>query len=304
MLGRSHILTSLGLKLIVGCTLAMITTFVDECRLPQMHGKVSHEWLKPSRLKGTTISSFASIMLSIVPIIALFLEHYNVKSMSPAVVECYNLLHTIISLLKLSPSKVPPYAAKLNTLISAHHRSFMTAYGTDYLKPKSHHMKHVVDGAVFVGKCLSCFVTERKHREIKKSAINVFRNFEATTLRDVLNEQVQYMSSGHDLFRPEFLANVKLQWMDTAHGPITYSTGSAIIHVGEVFTSDIIFMTSGEVLEVVGFYQHTDGEIAILGKALHAVNGDCSVRSKVAFTWMFVKSKDVADVCITLPSDC
>lgn len=100
-------------------SLNMVQEFFDRCTLPRMHGKVNSEWLKESRLKDHTLSSFAATMLSIVPIVSLFLDFYNVKSLCPLEVESYELLHLMVSLLRLSPSKVITHITKLKRLWDA-----------------------------------------------------------------------------------------------------------------------------------------------------------------------------------------
>ena len=286
------------LKESCGVSLKMVQEFCRQCQLPQMHGKFNVEWLRDSRLKSSTLSSFASTMLSIIPLLALFLDHYEVKSHCPDHVRCFKMLHSIISLLRLSPSKVPDHTSSLVDMIKAHHELFINIYGEDQLKPKWHQLHHIVDSFTVIGKCLSCFVTERKHKQIKKSAVNVFRNFEHTTLLDSLNNQVQQFADGNDLFKVEFLSKVKLQKVVTTEGDIICSTGSLICEVGELFPGDVIFLKSGVVLQVSVFFQYGDGDFAIQGKALHAVEGQCDIRSLVEFTDMFAKPHDIADACI------
>jgi len=279
-------------------SLAMVQDFLVGCKLPQMHGKVQRDWLKESRLKGNTMSSFAGIMLTVVPIVALFLDYFNVKEYCPAEVQSYELLHALTSLLRLSPSKVPAHISKMKGLIRSHQEAFVIAYGSEMLKPKAHQMHHVVDHIEYLGKCLSCFVTERKHREVKKSAINVFRHVESTTLRDMLNSQYQYMSSGHDLFTPQFLSNTRLQDVKVGGRTFRLSKGSAVCHVGELFAGDIVFMKTGIVMQIAAFWQEDDSDICIEGSALHAVADDVSVRSLTDVTTMFQRTVDICDACI------
>ena len=208
-----------------GVSLSMVQEFCNQCKLPQMHGKFHVEWLRDSRLKSASLSSFASTMLSIIPLLALFLEHYSLSSHCPQHARCFMMLHSIISLLRLSPSKVPDHISSLVDMINSHHELFIQIYGADQLKPKWHQLHHIADSFAVLGKCLSCFVTERKHREIKKSAVKVFRNFEHTTLLDSLNHQVQQFTEGNDLFKGEFLANVKLEKVTIAGCDITCSKG-------------------------------------------------------------------------------
>ena len=286
------------LKSHANISLQMLQTFCKECKLPHMHGKFNVEWLKDTRLKAATLSSFASIMLSLIPLLALFLEHYDLRTVCPRHVRSFMLLHSIVSLLRLSSSKVANHTSQLTDLIKEHQDAFLEVYGEDYVKPKMHQLHHVVDGIIHLGKCMSCFVCERKHRDVKKSAVHVFRNFEHTTLIDSLNSQIHYFSTGHDLFKAEFLAKVKLESINSEVGNIIRSTGSLVCAVGEIFTDDVLFLKSGVVLQVIAFFQYGEDEFVIHGNALRAVQGQCNVRSLADFTVMFVKTHDVADVCI------
>ena len=70
--------------------------------------------------------------------------------------------------------------------------------------------------------------------------------------------------------------------------------------VGEIFPGDLLFLKSGMVLQVSVFFQY-DAEFAIHGKALHAVEGQCNIRSLVEFADMLAKPQDIADACIFFP---
>ena len=58
------------------------------------------------------------------------------------------------------------------------------------------------------------------------------------------------------------------------------------------------FLSSGIVMEVVAVWREAGSDIVVEGKALHAVDGDPSVRSKRNFTVIFHRISDIADVCI------
>jgi hypothetical protein len=53
-----------------GIPLSVTQAFLLECILPKKYGKVSSAWLNHARVKEETLSSFASIMLSVIPILA------------------------------------------------------------------------------------------------------------------------------------------------------------------------------------------------------------------------------------------
>ena len=50
---------------------------------------------------------------------------------------------------------------------------FVDVYDAENLKPKSHHLFHIPNGINYVGKSLACFVTERKHKEVKSTAVHL-----------------------------------------------------------------------------------------------------------------------------------
>jgi hypothetical protein len=87
----------------------------------------------------------------------------------------------------------------LQQLISKHMEAFTNLYGHD-VKPKAHHLFHVVDGMRWLGKLLACFVTERKHREVKQSALHIFRHMEHTVLVDVLNKSFEQVFCANHVY--------------------------------------------------------------------------------------------------------
>ena len=70
---------------------------------------------------------------------------------------------------------------------------------------KMHRIFHIPDGALWLGKLLSCFVTERKQTMVKRAALYTFRDIEHTVLADVVNTTFQQIIGGHDLYTDAFL---------------------------------------------------------------------------------------------------
>jgi hypothetical protein len=126
------------------------------------------------------------------------------------IIRCYALMCAIIGIMSSGSEVAPRFAAKLEELLAEFHTLF--ALISHSIKPKLHHMRHIIDGMLWLGKLLSCFVTERKHRTVKASALHVFRHIAHTVLADVVNKNCEQLISGHDLFKRELLVSpMKIQ---------------------------------------------------------------------------------------------
>ena len=158
-----------------GFTLPFVRRFMCQCKLPSKYGRVHEDWLRDSRLKNNTLASFSSIVITLIPIIYMFLQEFcAAREDMVDVVECFQLLHWICGLMKVGPSRSMQHVNKLEELIQAYHAAFGRLFRS--FKPKIHHLHHVIDSMRWVGKLLSCFVTERKHRSVKDAALHVFRH--------------------------------------------------------------------------------------------------------------------------------
>ena len=149
-----------------GYTLQQVRSFMSLCSLPSKYGSVREEWLSDNRVKGESLTSFSSIVLSIVPILVLFIDRCCKRDPELAdIVRWCDLMHVLLGVLSTGPDEAPHYAAKLRQLAAEFHE-LLCLLSTSW-KPKLHHMHHIIDGIEWLGKSLSCFVTERKHRTIK-----------------------------------------------------------------------------------------------------------------------------------------
>ena len=63
-------------------------------------------------------------MLSVDPLLFLFLEHYGLDVEFPDVFPCLQKLYRIIELLKAGPAGALRFLDQLRTLIESHHREF------------------------------------------------------------------------------------------------------------------------------------------------------------------------------------
>ena len=272
-------------------TISMLQTFFDGCNLAATHGKVQAAWIAPSRIKQTTIKSFSSYMLAIVPVIYMFMVHYGVGSILPAEFDCFESLHYMISLFRLGPSSAMLHIDALDTYIRSHHQKFVDVYGEECLKPKHHHLHHIIANMRYVGKLLSCFVCERKHREVKRTAVYVFRNFEHTTLLDMLNRQIINMKDGHDIFSCQFLVSPVIH---DVKGMVIRSSSTAICHVGQLTTGDMVYFKNGTAGKIVHFYIVDEHPMAVRIEALEVVRSDTCIRN---LSRTFNVFATVADIC-------
>ena len=281
------------LKNELGIKFQHLRDFADLCTLPSKWGKLDPHALDDNRFKKDTLTSFASTLLTLVPIIHMFLEAF-VQCVSPQVVRCFTRLHHICGLLKAGSENAVHYADTLRRLIKLHQDEFVEIYG-DVLKPKWHHIFHVPDNMVFVGRALSCFATERKHKGIKRSALYIFRDMEHTVLHDVVTKSFEQLQSGHDLFKKEFLVNPYS--VAVADNALQRST-SAVLVTGEACKGDIALFTSGEAGRILAFWQAPGETVAIEVDIYENVQGDVRLISEDHATRRFIESGSMVDTCI------
>jgi len=150
---------------------------------------------------------------------------------------------------------------------------------TPIVKPKLHQLHHVVDGMEFVGKLLSCFVTERKHRETKAHALTVFRHMEQTVLKDMVHSQCEQIANGIDLYREAFLVRPSKL---AVQGRTLNRAKSAVLRVGEIVAGDIVLSRGDGAGRVIGFWNlggDSSDAIFVEAYALSHVGNDATLRT-------------------------
>ena len=237
----------------VGLTPDIISDNIQKYELPRKYGKVQRTWITDNRLKDDHLSSFAGTVLSLVPILYSFLVETCKGAGIDGHIQCLKLLRDIINILKLGPDRVIGYADRLRTLIELHAQLFCTLYpGAE--KPKWHHMFHLVDNLLWLGKLLSCFATERKHRASKASALHVFRNMESTVLTDMINKACESMC-GEDGALFKITSCLQQRQVQLGSEPLLHSS-TALLECGEIKNGDIVWLNSDIVGRVVCYWRH------------------------------------------------
>ena len=274
--------------------LERIQDFSQVVQYPSKIGKLEKAAFGKARLKAQSISSFSSIMLTMVAVLHLFLDVFA-KTLIPAEFEAFTKLYHIIGILQMGPEDAMPHVATLRKLIAQHLEMYCRLY-EDHVKPKMHHIFHIPDGMEWLGKLLSCFVTERKHKMIKRAALYVFRHIEHTVLTDVVNTTFEQIISGHDLYTDAFLVTPR----DCNIGGIHFRTSrAACLRIGHVSVGDLVIRSDALVGRVVKFWQRaSDNFIALEVDAYACVNDDIRFVSTAQTTREFFDHKSIVDSLI------
>lgn len=275
-----------------GTTVDHMKTFMSICHLPKKYGTVQpQEWLGPNRLQANTIKSFSSVILNLVPLVFLFLEHFLGDDPAYAdVLRMHYLFHIILGVLSTGPEEAPKHKDKLRLLIVEFHKIF--ARLSTSLKPKLHHFHHIIDGIEWLGKSLSCFVTERKHRIVKDSALYVFRHLEHTVLADIVNKQCHQFSTGVDLFKEQFLHMPR----DVRGVPGFRQSTSAILRCGLLGKGDIVWFQNASCGRVIMFYEVGDW-MFVHAEIFENINDEPSRLDENRSSKNFLDSRSVVDAC-------
>ena len=267
--------------------------FMMECTLPSKYGKACADWLKDSRICVHTLRSFSGIVLTLVPILFLYMQAFckDDPRLSEHISIVEDLYH-ICGILATGSDTPMKYVDVLYTLFERLHDRYVKLYTS--IKPKLHHMHHILDAMRWLGKCLSCFVTERKHRTVKDLALYVFRNMEHTLIVDIVNQHCEQLLSGHDLFEAMFLVEpreCKLQ-------PDILASKNAVLPCGPLRNEDVIFFENMACAVVKCFFIISDMYFVEVVE-LPCVDGDVSLRRfTTSGDTVFKECRFVVDSCI------
>ena len=241
-----------------GITLQMISDYMMTFTLPHRNGRVEPTWVAKKNInkEGDFLKSFAGTLLSLVPIMYAFLSDVIVPPHAlDDHVLCYLRLTQIIGLCQLGSYGAVPYVGLLRRLIKSHAELYVRVYPAD-VKPKFHQLMHVPDNMDFLHRLMSCFVTERKHRATKRSALFIFKHIEGTVIRDLVNKQCEDLSDpASSLFSEEFL--IRPRAFNAGPARLIYSQ-KAQLHCGQIYTGDVVYLKSGEVGEVIDFWKASE----------------------------------------------
>ena len=199
------------------------------------------------------------------------------------------LLYMILGTLAIGP-EAHRHCDILQRNMSALHAMHMNL--SDYSKPKMHHMHHIVDGMRWLGKLVSCFVCERKHRHVKDSALHVFRHLEHTVVYDVVNKQCKQLSEGVELFKNQFLVSPR----DVRDVPNLRRSTSAVLDLGVLQIGDVVYMRGSRCGCVKMFYEFGD-DLLVQLSLYQSVAGAPDVFDERLSEDTFVDTREIVDAC-------
>jgi hypothetical protein len=144
---------------VVNIPLQLLSDYALEFVLPKAYGKVDPTWLAPTRFddKGREFHSFASYLLTLLPIIGCFLQDMVAPhGVLQEHTECFLKLVAIVGLLSSGADYAVQHMELLAQLIVDHHKLFVKLY-PDSIKPKFHHLLHLPELYTRMQKVVACF---------------------------------------------------------------------------------------------------------------------------------------------------
>ena len=275
-----------------GITLAAVEEYSKHFVLPSCRGKINENWFRSKFLTTDHVKHFSSDVLAMIPILESFLVQVirplgvmldNVKSMT--------LLSEIMSFLQLTMDISPSDYEYLRKLVDEHHVIFQKIYAQN-IKVKFHHLLHLPEDLRRVGSVVSCFVTERKHRDWKRTSLYAFRNVEQQSTIDFVNYSIQEMVTGRFQFVEQYLAEPETLVVDGLK--IEVAT-TAYLRAGEVRHRDVVIAGTADstvVGEILRFFS-CDGVVVAEILAYEPIVDNAGDFSTVRCSTMYVDGASV-----------
>ena len=261
-----------------------LQSYISVFTLPHTHGKAPVELLCAHRVSTDHMRCFASELLTLVPLLLAFMEDVMVPlGLLMDQYRCYLSLVRILQICSFAPRKAAQVSAELKASIVDHHTRYRVLY-PEYIKPKFHMLLHCHENVDYLGMLLSCFVTERKHRSVKRAAVWTFANFETTLVVDVLQRDIEYLRGGNAFARESLINPVDCHGLTTAT--------EAQLPGGAVHRGDLVACRGHRVIELDRFWQGKEGIVA-QGRSLLVVNPACPTVWRRSEDIVFVPSEEV-----------
>lgn len=283
-IGNIQLQQTLGALREAGVDISMVVSFFVQVKQPKTLGQVSADWFSSSRVGKPSEDrdgwkGFGSELLSIIPIMLQFLFVAVAPSGQLAEhIECFRLLDKMLKLFSLGRDAARTHRELIRRTLHEHGRLYSKLF-RDVVKPKFHHMYHLLDHLDDLGFLLNCFVTERKHRSTKAVANHMFRNYEIGLTRDMLNIQVQKVELG-ELFDAEFLVRPQPLQIVPGFSNDDFNVSTQVqLRCGLVSKGDLIITMSSSVGFVERIVQNiSDGSLwLIIGMCSSVAKGKFSI---------------------------
>ena len=224
-------------------------------KLPKSRGKVNDLYFKTTMLDSDNVRHFASDVLVMVMLLYSFLIDKVAKlNVMPLEIACFSKLYDIVCLIKRGAACV----AELRKAVLDHANMFKHCWGDGSIVPKFHHLLHIPDEIEWLARMIWCFVTERKHQDIKQVARSACNQVEHAVLHDFLNSTVQnYIARGYN-FVPKYME--KPQHVTVSASLAMWVSTSIVMECGTVSQFDVIYLRDNTVAEALEFWQSPGNE--------------------------------------------
>ena len=186
-------------------------------------------------------------------------------------VDCYFALCDVLDLLRrVIQGSVT--SVELHAAIQNHLEKYKRTYGVDEWFPKLHYALHLGMMLEQHGCLISCFVHERKHKELKRTANNLQNTsatFEKTILQDCLYTQTKSLDDSNFIFVGPHLVSPRPASTDLIALLSELSDDQAEIHTArDIMHSDGRIASQGDVVV------YDDGGTDCVGQAVFHVSID------------------------------
>jgi hypothetical protein len=196
-------------------------------------------------------------MMSLVPILCCFLQEVvEPTGVLPDHVQCFCLLAKMLRCLQLGPTGAATQAVALRDIVLAHARLCSKIYSSS-CTPKFHQLLHIDDNIRFL-------TTERKHCDVKRVALHVFRHIDNTSVKHVLNEQCEVIAhESESMFIDCYLVRPR-----ALHDHLHHSR-RAVLRVGGIQANDLVYLSSQCVGKVEMIWSHASVSALIAQLSLY-----------------------------------
>ena len=270
-----------------GVSIELLQQFARLWVLPKAKGKITEMYFKEELLASDHVRHFASQVLTMIHIQYGFLEEkIRPRGWLLENINCFSKLHEIVTLLRLGIGGVD----YLDEVCLAHAVLFEQLYSQSSIKIKFHHLLHLASDLKRIGKMVSCFVTERKHLDIRECSVGVMRFLEHSVANSFLNKTVENCMTESNNFMPKFLLKPKA--VSIPGTDISSCSESATFECGTIHKDDIVLMRDLTVSQVIGFWQ-SGSEISVRVNLFQPVGGNTWKKRVLAIT--FVHADDIVE---------
>ena len=259
--------------------------FSQKCHEPKSAKTFNSELFSSKYVEKEYVKAFAGEMLSMVPRLFLFLWTHRLLPKFSKLgehIKCLGQLLKIQSILQHYKDCDARVAAMFQSAVDTWALLYVRLYAF-VVKIKFHHMfAHLHDDLVRLGKVIGCFAMERKHKDVKRHVVHVFRNLEYSCTINYLNAWCESIATGDFRYGPRGLINPR----SIADSRRRFSP-KAELAIGHIEFSDIVQFTEEDgvrcVAEVQRFFSTDDSDdVHVLVKAYKRLSTDDTYGSIVS----------------------